>query len=207
MTEQLKPVGYYCDHSDEPRDARTHHDWEFVEGEGFVFQNGPDTNSAFTYVDRPYLKPEDRERRCPRAVPVYSGPAIDAELDRLRNELAETKALHNPRLRGLLVKAAKERDLYIGWSTVCDMPAGVWSRETALEYGWPRSYLDRADATGTSARDGYGGWDDSGFVAEQRGWLKRDRLGDYAVEYLHGDRQAAFDLLEPFEGETEVRRT
>ena len=36
--------------------------------------------------------------------------------------------------------------------------------------------------------------------------LRRDRLGDYAVEYLHGDLQAAFDLLEPFEGETEVRR-
>lgn len=206
MTEQLKPVGYYCDHSDEPHDARTHHDWEFVEGEGFVFQHGPNTNSAFTYVDRPYLKPENREQRCPRAVPVYPGPAVEAELERLRDELAEVRAGQDPRLRCLIVKAAPDRDLYVGWSTICEMPAGVWSRETALEYGFPKSRLDRADATGTSSLIKDGAWDDTGWIAEQRGWLRRDRIGDYAVEYLHGDRQAAYDLLEPLDGETEVRR-
>ncbi|WP_371648741.1 hypothetical protein [Streptomyces mirabilis] len=129
------------------------------------------------------------------------GELLLAELDRLRDELAETKALHDPRLRGLLVKVAKDRDLYVGWSTVADGPKGVWSRETAIEYGWPRTYLDRADETGSSARDGDGAWDDAGFVADQRGWLTRDRLGGYAVEYLQGDREAAYALLEPIDAE------
>lgn len=128
-------------------------------------------------------------------------PALLAEISRLRDELAEEKAAHDPRLRCLLVKAAPDRDQYVGWSNVCEMPAGVWSRESALEYGFPPSRLDRADATGSSSRIGDGAWDDKGFVAEQRGWLRRDRLGEYAVEYLHGDREAAFALLEPFEDE------
>lgn len=206
MSSELMPVGYYCDHSDEPVDGRTHHDWEFVEGEGFVFQHQPNTTSALCHTRRAYLKPEHREQRCARAVPVYPGPAVNAELDQLRDELAETKALHDPRLRGVLVKADKDRDLYVQWSTACDMPGGVFSRETALEYGFPRSKVDHADEHGSSSRIGDGAWDDKGWVAEQRGWLKRDRIGDYAVEYLHGDREAAYALLEPFEGETEVRR-
>lgn len=199
---ELTPVGYYCDHSDEPTDARTHRDWEFVEGEGFVFQHQPNTNSALSFAEQKYLRPERREQRCERAVPVYVGPAVDAELDRLRNELAEEKALHNPRLRCLIVKVAPDKDMYVGWSNTCEMPAGVWSRETALEYGFPPSRLDRADKNGSSDMScGDGHWDDAGFIAEQRGWLRRDRLGDYAVEYLHGDQQRAFDLLEPFENE------
>jgi hypothetical protein len=126
-------------------------------------------------------------------------PAMAAEIRRLRAELAEERAAHDPRLRCLLVKAAPDKDLYVGWSNTCDMPAGVWSRETAVEYGFPPSRLDRADETGSSSRIGDGAWDDKGFVAEQRGWLRRDRLGDYAVEYLHGDRVAAYALLEPFD--------
>ena len=81
------------------------------------------------------------------------------------------------------------------------MPAGVWSRETALEYGFPPSRLDHADKHGSSSRIGDGAWDDRGWVAEQRGWLRRDRIGDYAVEYLTGDREAAYALLEPFDDE------
>jgi hypothetical protein len=64
-------------------------------------------------------------------------PALLAEIRRLRDELAEEKASHDPRLRGLLVKAAPDKDLYVHWSTVCDMPGGVFSRQTALEYGFP----------------------------------------------------------------------
>jgi len=126
-------------------------------------------------------------------------PALIEAVRRLRNELAEERAAHDPRLRCLLVKADPDRDQYVGWSNTCDMPAGVWSRETALEYGFPPSRLDRADATGSSSRIGDGAWDDKGWVAEQRGWLRRDRIGDYAVEYLHGDREAAYRLLEPFD--------
>jgi len=127
--------------------------------------------------------------------------ALIDEVRRLRDELAETKALHDPRLRGLLVKTAPDKDLYVQWSTVCDMPGGVFSRETALEYGFPRSKVDHADEHGSSSRLGDGAWDDKGWVAEQRGWLRRDRIGEYAVEYLHGDRTAAYALLEPFDDE------
>jgi hypothetical protein len=126
-------------------------------------------------------------------------PALIAEVYRLRNELAEEKAAHNLRFRCLIIKPDRNKDMYVGWSNVCERPAGVWSRETALEYGFPPSRLDRADQTGTSSHVGDGAWDDNGFVAEQRGWLKREFVGDYAVEYLHGDREAAYALLEPFE--------
>lgn len=133
--------------------------------------------------------------------------ALEQEIAQLTTELAELKAANDPRLRCLIVKAAPDKDMYIGWSNICEMPAGVWSRETALEYGFPPSRLDRADENGSSDMScGDGHWSDPGFVAEQLGWLRRDRLGDYAVEYLNGDRQAAYALLEPFEGETEVRR-
>lgn len=130
------------------------------------------------------------------------------ELDRVRDELAEVRAGQDPRLRCLIVKATPDRDLYIGWSNICEMPAGAWTRTEALAYGFPRSRLDRADANGSSdlsCRDGH--WDDPGFVAEQRGWLRRERLADYAQLWLDGRQDEAFDLLEPFEGETEVRRT
>ena len=135
------------------------------------------------------------EAACPTAAVV---PDLVAEIRTLRAELAEERAAHDPRLRCLIVKPYRDKDMYVGWSNACDMPAGVWSRETALAYGFPASRLDRADETGTSSRIGDGAWDDAGFVAEQRGWLRRDRLGDYAVEYLHGDREAAYALLEPF---------
>ncbi|HEY6117370.1 MAG TPA: hypothetical protein VI172_15570 [Candidatus Dormibacteraeota bacterium] len=132
----------------------------------------------------------------------------EAEIERLRDELAEEKADRNPLLRCLIIKAAKDRDLYVGWSGGAEAPTGAWTRAEALAYGFPRSRLDRADGNGSSALGDYrpGLWDDDGFIAEQRGWLRRDRLGDYAQRYLSGEQDAAFDLLEPFEGETEVRR-
>ncbi|MFF8406938.1 hypothetical protein ACF06P_35585 [Streptomyces sp. NPDC015684] len=134
-------------------------------------------------------------------------PTLLAEVDRLRDELAEVRAGQDPRLRCLLVKVAPDRDLYIGWSTICEMPAGAWTRAEALAYGFPRSRLDRADENGSSDLScGNGHWNDTGFIAEQRGWLRRDRLGEYALRWLNGRENDAFDLLEPLEGETEVRR-
>jgi hypothetical protein len=81
------PVGYYCDHSDEPGDARTHHEWTWVEGEGNVFQPAPNTISSHLGL-QDYLPAEKRAQRCPRAVPVYAidAPALLAEIDRLRAE-------------------------------------------------------------------------------------------------------------------------
>lgn len=148
--------------------------------------------------------PGDDEARLEQARRI--AVALEQENARLTDELAEEKARHDPRLRCLLVKAAPDQDLYVGWSNSVEAPAGAWTRETAIAYGFPPSRLDRADETGTSSLDGDGAWDDWGYIAEQRGTLRRDRLGEYAVKYLNGDEQAAFDLLEPFEGESEVRR-
>lgn len=139
---------------------------------------------------------------CCSAHPVAdAAPVLLAEIRRLQTELAEEKADRNPLLRCLIVKSARDKDQYVGWSNDCEMPAGVWSRETALAYGFPPSRLDRADAAGSSSHIGDGGWDDRGFIAEQRGWLRRELLGDYAIEYLLGDREAAYALLEPFDDE------
>ena len=155
----------------------------------------------------PPLDLDEYEAAARNAARIGSGidPAavleLATEVRRLRDELAETKALNDPRLRGLLVKTAPDKDQYVLWSTACDMPGGVFSRETAREYGFPQSKVDHADEHGSSSRIGDGAWDDKGWVAEQRGWLRRDLIGDYAVEYLYGDREAAFALLEPFDDE------
>jgi hypothetical protein len=134
--------------------------------------------------------------------------ALEQENAHLTTELAEVKAAHDPRLRCLIVKPDHDNDMYVGWSTNAEAPTGVWSRETALEYGFPASWLDRADENGSDATGGYrfGHWEHTRLVAEQRGLLPRHRLGDYAVEYLLGDRVAAYGLLEPFEGESEARK-
>lgn len=151
---------------------------------------------------------------CDMDCPACAVDELMAEVNRaqaaeaaLRDELAEERASHNPLLRCIIVKAAPDRDLYIGWSNVVEAPTGMWTRAEALAYGFPRSRLDRADRTGTSSMvPGSGQWDDIGFVAEQRGWLRRDRIADYAQALFAGDENAAWDLLEPFEDETEVRR-
>ena len=52
---------------------------------------------------------------CSAHGPADAVPELLAELDRLRDELAEVRAGQDPRLRCLLVKAAKDRDLYVSW--------------------------------------------------------------------------------------------
>ena len=60
--------------------------------------------------------------------------------------------------------------------------------------------------TGTSAYDGDGGWDDPGFIYEQRGWLPRRHLAEMCRLLEARDEPAVWDLLEPFEDGMEVRR-
>ena len=106
----LVPDGYYCDHSDEPWDARTHHGWEWVEGEGNVFTHQPNTINAHIGFQE-YLKPEDRETRCPRAEAVYRSSKVEpllAELEELRLQLAtaERQSAEIERALGLNEEAA-----------------------------------------------------------------------------------------------------
>ncbi|MER7788594.1 hypothetical protein [Streptomyces sp. NPDC097640] len=92
------PVGYYCDHSDEPMDERTHHEWDLVDYEGWVFQHKPETISAHIGT-QDYLTPEQQKQRCPRAVAVYTAGVVEqartwaVELEnqvaRLTDELAK----------------------------------------------------------------------------------------------------------------------
>lgn len=107
LTEIRKrgPVGYHCDHSDEPYDARTHHEWEYAEDEGLVFQHMPDVVSSHR-GPRDYLSPEQQGQRCPRALPVYDAdvPALLAEVDQLRKQAEE--------LDNDLDEAMKDRDTY-----------------------------------------------------------------------------------------------
>lgn len=106
-----------------------------------------------------------------------------------------------------VIKISRDEDLYVGWSHICEAPVWCGTRAEAIEDGCPPSRLRRADETGTSIRDGFGlAWDHGGLIAEQRGYLPRARVGEYAVAYLEGRTGDAFDLLEPFDGETEVRR-
>jgi hypothetical protein len=91
---ELTPVGYYCDHSDEPGNARTHHGWEWVEGQGNVFQHQPNIISAQIGFQE-YLKPEERDRRCPRAEAVYPASVVR----HLTAEIAELQAKLSARER------------------------------------------------------------------------------------------------------------
>lgn len=106
-----------------------------------------------------------------------------------------------------VIKTSRGEDFYVGWSHIVEAPVWAGTRAEAIADGCPESRLRRADETGTSIRDGFGlAWDDAGLIAEQRGYLPRSRIAAYAVAYLEDRMQDAFDQLEPFDGETEVRR-
>lgn len=117
-----------------------------------------------------------------------------------------------------IIRADREHDLYVEWSSIVEAPTFIGTRAEMLRYLTPRSdpnepglnlgrrhtdpeaRLRRADETGTSSLpdpeyDGppFGSWDDKGFIVEQKGWLPRERL--YA--YLTADDPD--NLLEPFE--------
>lgn len=113
---------------------------------------------------------------------------------------------------GVIIKIAPDQDLYVAWSEICEMPAGVGTREQALADGIEEDRLDRADKTGTSYHRTYSdetppyAWGDDTLIAEQRGILRRHNLAEYARLHLDGEYDKAYDLLEPFEDEEEVRR-
>lgn len=115
-----------------------------------------------------------------------------------------------------IIKAARDRDLYMEWSEHVDAPTFIGNRAETLAYlnvtsrmtDGPEGRLRRADEVGTSAlRDPLspnwahpltGEWSDTGFIVQQRGWLPRDRFSAFLDAYLV-DQRKAYALLDPWE--------
>jgi hypothetical protein len=120
-----------------------------------------------------------------------------------------------------IVKCARDRDLYLIWSSVVDAPVWVGNRAELAEYlrdehgraGWAESErsMDRADEYGSSDRAiGFGRWGDEelrlreGAPADRPGpdgywFIRRDRLTAYAEALLaagEDDETAGHDLME-----------
>lgn len=108
--------------------------------------------------------------------------------------------------RALLVKLAHEIDFYIAWSESTESPEWYGTRVEAGERGYSEERIDRADRTGSSSYPGFCRWNHATLIAEQRGVLPRRYLRAYTLLYDAGEMQAAFDLLDPFDDETPVRR-
>jgi hypothetical protein len=125
-----------------------------------------------------------------------------------------------------VMKVAKDRDQYIGWSTVVENIVWVGNREEAAQIlardipaGYdpkpgnsPEDRLRRADESGTSALyptpefGPYdGAWDDDPQIVEQRGLLARGRVPAFVDAYLSDNPESAYALLRPFDDEDEVR--
>lgn len=125
----------------------------------------------------------------------------------------------------ILIKPFRDEDKYVYWSTMVEAPIGYGNREEMarllaeeMRRSWtpsdpPEERLQRADVYGSSSI-GYGThppyvegwWDDQTYIYEQRGILHRSKLYEAAALCAVGLDSQVWDLLEPFEGETEVRR-
>lgn len=122
----------------------------------------------------------------------------------------------------IVIKPDPDLDFYVGWSTIVEAPTWFGSRTDALRYiaedhrrsdgpaDPPGQRLARADKYGSSVKPeadyGFGYWDDDGFIYEQRGILPRKHLVEACRRLGRNDEAGVWDLLEPFEDETEVRR-
>lgn len=116
-----------------------------------------------------------------------------------------------------IVKPNRDTDFYVLWSDNSDAPL-CWGTRAELEEDWKQVHshhgpwdperVARADLRGTSAMwpsltaPAYG-WDDDGFVYEQRGWLRRDRLAAVCARISAGEED--MDLLDPLDGDWPVR--
>lgn len=119
-----------------------------------------------------------------------------------------------------IIKAARDRDLYMEWSTRVDAPTCIGTRAQMLAYleqTTSRVLADaaevrvrRADETGTSAtfdpnspsfRGPFSGaWGDAGLIVVQRGWLPRARFAEFLDAY-RTDPTKAHTLLDPLDDE------
>jgi hypothetical protein len=115
----------------------------------------------------------------------------------------------------ILIKPVRDRDEYVYWSTIVEVPLWSGSRAEALvdleresrdSAGGIEARLARADLYGSSALDGCCRWDDDALIYEQRGSLPRQHLFRAARLLAEGRDAEVWDLLVPFEDEAEVRR-
>lgn len=140
---------------------------------------------------------------------------------RLLDQFKDDRHRFAPReLRGTIVKAANDVDLYCAWSGGVDNVIAVGTRQQMLNEGVSPSRMARADRYGTSAIE-YGmpatypcpyrshGWDDQHpgmLVREQdgaprhgEGWLPRTRLVEFLTAKAEGRETDAGALLDPLE--------
>lgn len=115
----------------------------------------------------------------------------------------------------VIIRPIRGTDEYVIWCTGTERPVAVGDREeiardaAAIEPDRAdhQARLDHTDLHGSSMVPyGFGWWDDDAFIYEQRGLLPRARLAE-AARLLIDDRDSeVWDLLEPFEDGTAVRR-
>jgi len=121
----------------------------------------------------------------------------------------------------MILKATRDGDVYVRWSTVAEGPTWVGSREELLadllaEFArehpdcdpkpgaGPHALLQRVDQHGTSAlwpspdNPAYG-YTESSLIYEQRGLVARDAVGVLALRLFAGEPRVD-DLIIPFEG-------
>jgi hypothetical protein len=115
-----------------------------------------------------------------------------------------------------IVKPDREVDWYVMWSDIVEAPTGGGTRAQVKACRYFKAdevadkRFDQADRTGCSAlwpepdRPIYG-WDSSGFIYMQRGWLPRTNLRAAVERLLVNENDPITDLLRPFEDATEVR--
>lgn len=133
----------------------------------------------------------------------------------------------------LLLKASRDEDLYLIWSTNTDSPIWIGDRAELHEHLWreysrqhpecipkpgtgPDARLARTDENGSSMVDpaGWGGWDDKSLLVREvcpddgQWWeIPRDNLAAYARAILADDLPAQHALMRPIPNDEEADTT
>ncbi len=116
-----------------------------------------------------------------------------------------------------IIKQDRDRDEYVLWSDFTERPVAAGTRAEMIPYvdevdppdrfSTTAERFDRADRQGSSMIPySHGWWDDDGMIYEQRGWLPRRHIAEACRLRLAGRESEGWDLREPVEDETEVRR-
>jgi hypothetical protein len=106
------------------------------------------------------------------------------------------------RRRAEVVKVARDADLYVAWTNQAEEPQWLGSRTEALAAACPEDRLRRAAGSGSSYFPGEPGWfwdAHEGTIAEQRGWLSREKLAAYVTAWMDDKLTEAYQMLEAFD--------